>query len=768
MLGADGSLNEDDDTAIRNMIFQPPFKAPNKLRAGRLAILNSASLTPRRCSFTVAFKVRAPTVAAFQTTYVLTPQNGFEVFASTRQANAALNRRLNNRQTLPDWVEHVALEHKAETAFFSHHVPKTVKADPLRKNTVEELIAFQLEQSYQDINTVFNESRAQEPQSPATHLSLLFDLATRRTSEPTTGDFLNARADRVIEHTPSEAIAQAFFLQQNPGMELPLHHSLPVHNIANELKPSQELQTLITDAQFSAFTSDLLATPHTKTLLRKVLDEGLDPIPKSMPITFEIGLKLVHKYLSHTRAIPEIDSVNHQVIIAAQQEVRKNKFFTADFHYLTSCFLLLGSAAKKDISTGPMGSSFIASTSVPTPTSTLDINIFISAGERTPDINALTAYLEFSTFFPDPRIPDSGLPRGTTLPTLMSVVVDSPVFHLLERAIVGTSSWTEQQRKDATPRMTRTLALACITDYLYPPESHSEGYVCGLNLNTLAMGGHPIREVRRQVMEHLRSTLQCTSEPAMRLAFELIAGRYCPQLMVYDVPQDLRYGDTHDAITFRHAVALAESVQTGAAVTLGYKRLIELLHKTLTQSLSPNEQLAVTVLRREPVLHFAMCRAIIPITDTAEVEPEKVMTALQYVIDLEEQKATAMTTLVQLPPDRKKMALQQLSDNHPLIDVHKKWPFTEPEIHQYFVTRFKTRGRNMNLSVLERYMTCGQDRAFSDSVLGLDSKGLGGCTLLKAFDEQFVAFQQKYNAALLLLLKMLLRCTLTLNRTVDT
>ena len=757
LLCADGSLDHDDHQVIRSLIFQDTPQdtpqAPNALRTARLAIRNAASLTPRRCSFTAAFKFRSTPAAPALTTYIFTPQNGFEAFASIQQARSALNQRLNNRQALPAWVEHVAFEHKAETAFFSHHVRKTVKVEPLRKNIVETLIAFQLEQSYQDINTVFNLARAIESKAQAAHLSIVFDLATRRTGEPATGAFLNARAERVIKRIPPEAIAQAFFLQQNPGMALPLHHSLPVPNIVNELKPSDALQTLITDAQFRAFASDLLATPHNQTLLRKVLDEGLDPIPESVPITTEIGLTLIHKYVSHTRAIPEVDSINHQVTIGAQQAVRKSTFFPADYHYLTSCFLLLGSAAAEDSGTGPMDSSFRASANTPVPSSTLDINSFISAGERTPDINALAAYLEFFTFFPDPRVPDSGLPRGATLTTVMSVVVDSPIFHQLERAIVGTSSWTEQERKDATPSMTRALALACITDYLYPPENHSEGYVCGLNLNTPAMGGQPIREVRRQVMEHLRSTLHCTTEPAMLLAFELIAGRYCPQLMVYDEPQDLRYGDTLDAINFRHAVALAESVHTGAAVALGYKRLIELLNTTLTQSLSHDEQLAIAVLRREPVLQFAMCRRKIPITDTAEVEPVDVMIALEYVNDLEEQQASAMTTLVQLPPDRKKMALQQLSEQLPLINVHKKRPFTEAEVHEYFVPGFKTRGRHMSMSLLERYMTCGQDRAFTDSVLGFESKGLGGCTLLKAFNEQFDAFQQKYNAALMVLLK---------------
>ena len=138
--------------------------------------------------------------------------------------------------------------------------------------------------------------------------------------------------------------------------------------------------------------------------------------------------------------------------------------------------------------------------------------------------------------------------------------------------------------------MTKALALACITDYLYPPENHSEGYVCGLNLNTQAMGEDSIREVRRQVMEHLRNTLQCTTENAMRLAFELIAGRYCPQLMIYDVPHDLLYGYTRDSINFRHAVALAESAHDGASVALGYKRLIDLLNETLSQSMNHDDQ----------------------------------------------------------------------------------------------------------------------------------------------------------------------------------
>lgn len=747
LLCADGSFDQDDDMAIRALIFQAPYKAPNKLRAARIAIRNAASLNPRGCSFAVAFQVRTPTAAALLNTYVLTPQNGFEVFASARQTRTALNRQLNNRKTLPAWVEQVALEHKAETAFFSRYVPKTTTIERIKRNTVEDLIALQLEQICQDINTVFNQSHTFGTQSQAAHLSTLFDLATRRTSEPTTGIFLNARAHRVIERIPHEAIAQAFLIQQEPQMELPLHGSLPVPNIANLLHPPPELQKLITDAQFKAFAYDLLTTPVNQDLIRKVLDVLLNTIPASLPITADISLKLVHKYVSHTRAIPEIDSFNHRVIIAVQQALRRNKFFTADYHYLTSCFLLLGTPAA-DTRIEPPSSDLWASASVSAASSTLDIHAHMSAGERTPDINALTAYLELSTLIRDSTFPDSGLHRDATFTTFMSIVVDSPVFHQLERAAVSSSSWTEQERKAATPDMTKALALACITDYLYPPENHSEGYVCGLNLNTQAMGEDSIREVRRQVMEHLRNTLQCTTENAMRLAFELIAGRYCPQLMIYDVPHDLLYGYTRDSINFRHAVALAESAHDGASVALGYKRLIDLLNETLSQSMNHDEQLAITVLRREPVLHFAMCRGKIPFMDTGEVKPEEVMIALQYAIELEEQQSGAMTTLVQLPPDRKKMALQQLLEHHPLIDVNKTWPFTESEIHQYFVPRFKTRGRNMNMSLIERYMTCGQDRAFSDSVLGFDSKGLGGCTLLKAFNEQFDAFQQKYNAAL--------------------
>lgn len=744
MLCADGSLDEDDDSAIRNMIFQGTQDASNPLRAVRLAIRNAASLKPRRCSFSVGFQARNSNTPGTVPAYVLTPQSGFEVFASVRQARAAINRRLNNRQTLPDWVEQVALEHKAETIFFSHHRLKTLKVEPLRINIVEALIAFQLAQQYQDITTVFNRSRALETPPKPAYLSTLFDQATRRTSLPATEIFVNARVQRVIERTPSKAIAQAFFILQEPDNELPVHRPLPVPNIADVFKPSVDLQTLITDAQFKTFASNLLAKPAHKTLLRQVLDEGLDWIPESFPITAETGLRLVHKYVSHSKAVPEIDSRNHRVIIAVEQALGKNRFFTADYHYLTSCFLMLGSPPDTGTSIEPASSLPEASAQLSVPTSTLDIHAYISGVEPTPDINALTEFLQVPTFFPASRLPDSG-PLSDA--ALMSIVVDSPAFHQLEQAVVGASSWTTRERQIATPDMIRTLTLTSITNYLSPPENHSEGYVCGLNLNTPAMGGRSIQEVRRQVMEQLRSKLHCKTKTDLQVAFELIAGRYCPQLMVHDVPQDLRYGYTPDSINFRHAVALAESAHPGAAVALGYERLSELLNATFAQSMTPDEQLAITVLRREPIVHFAMCRGKIPVTDTADVDPADVITALQYVSDLEEQKATAMTALVQPPPDRKQMALKQLSDLYPPVNTRARRQFTDAEIHEYFIPRFKDRGRNMHLSLLEQYITCGQGRAFTDKVLGFDSKGLGGCALLSAFNEQFDAFQVQYNSA---------------------
>ena len=101
LLCADGSLDHDDDLAIRSLIFQNTPQAPYKLRAARIAIRNATSLTPRRCSFAVAFKVSTSTAKPSLSTYVFTLQNGFEVFANMRQARIALNQRINNRQTLP-------------------------------------------------------------------------------------------------------------------------------------------------------------------------------------------------------------------------------------------------------------------------------------------------------------------------------------------------------------------------------------------------------------------------------------------------------------------------------------------------------------------------------------------------------------------------------------------------------------------------------------------------------------------------------------------
>ena len=84
-------------------------------------------------------------------------------------------------------------------------------------------------------------------------------------------------------------------------MELPLHGSLPVPNIANLLHPPPELQKLITDAQFKAFAYDLLTTPVNQDLIRKVLDVLLNTIPASLPITADISLMLDEKVLQAVR-----------------------------------------------------------------------------------------------------------------------------------------------------------------------------------------------------------------------------------------------------------------------------------------------------------------------------------------------------------------------------------------------------------------------------------------------------------------------------------
>ena len=753
LLSVDGTLPPKSAELLRQVISNPV--AANREATGtltpakvvRVGIQNDRSKEPRRLSSVMAFMTESSGPESM-TAILYSPANGLEVFETTRALKEEMNRRFNQRTDLNDWLTYVPDDHYAETAFFSNDVRKRCRTKGIDIDVFMESVADQLQKHYSDVQYVFEHATTLGLYTLPGALSQRLDEATRRSIKAPASQRLAARARKLITRMTPEEVARAFYIQQHPDQALPLNTALPITDVSAVFHAPARLKTLTKDSEFRALAVEMFASEAAQSVLKTVLEELIEFIPAHLKVTTETALRLTHKYISHNRTAPDVDSHQYSAFFAIQHALRNYRYFSSDYHYLTSSLLTLGAnpTASEQPELVITHDDFHKARQISAVLSPV-LHRLIGGTALSPDMFALAGYLNINLLFADPSIADAGL-KDASINIRLALMMDSTEFHQLEKALLSASPWTVEEQKKASPGQIKALAVSVITDYLLAPANHRQGYVGGFNLNTPLRGDSPVHQVREQAMEHLSRSLKCTSRQERDLAFGILAQRYCPELLIFDAPQDLRYGNSKRAMDFRHAVALAEITLPGAAPRLGYQPLMALLESTLSQTLTPDQELAVSVLRKIPVLHFAMCRQIIPFTDIGDVSHEDALKAFTYTTEREEEYAKTLTVLLQDPPDRKKMARKQLAAQHPDIAIHKKRRFTDSEINQYFVSRFKSRGRNMSLSLLEMYMTCGHDRSFDDQTLGFDSKGLAGCTLNSAFNTAYDNFEARYNKAL--------------------
>lgn len=385
-----------------------------------------------------------------------------------------------------------------------------------------------------------------------------------------------------------------------------------------------------------------------------------------------------------------------------------------------------------------------------------DIHKHINGGMTRPDLNALGNHLQTSRIFPADAPPVNTDPYALTPGLYMELLCDSPAFHQLEQAM--------DQRPDTLAPIRRALTLAAITDYLEPEQQRMAGHVRGLNLNTVDFGERPFGEVREHLRQHLHSVFGKTStRGANALASALLIARHAPELYVQHIPEGLSFGQTLDAIEFRHAVALAETLQPGSSLLLSYAELMKFYAEGDFDGLTSSDQLAVAISGNVATLHFAMCRGVIPPGPVAQVSHEHALAALQYLQDQQALVAQTFTRLAQIPPVRKAMALERLKE-HPDVDVQRITGFTAAEVSKYFVKGYLETGRQMRMSVLERYMTCGTGRSFNDSELGFSPNIEGGCVLQAEFDALYQTFKANWQQGLVDRMALALRGLPALDR----
>jgi hypothetical protein len=572
----------------------------------------------------------------------------------------------------------------------------------------------------------------------AIHVDEAADIRHRKDSSRLVAE----RNKRLIDSIPDELLFNAWTFYQNA---LPRDaETAPLSRTFFDLPP---LKTgALNDAERRKLMLDELASEKTRLLVSEVLARTPYYFPEGF-VTSPIAFIVIEKIYRH-----RLKLMNIQWVVP---DSRQYKCFTLEQQLASQLGREDAKKAADLISIGLLGMNAHESESVDVEYSSrqldtaqataramaMDIHTLIGATGTGPDINALCRYLGTALVYPGEAEPSNNDPYLLTYALFLQLLCDLPGFHRLERAILDKLG---HPSRTPDAGVLRALALSTIADYLYPPNTYQPGYICGLNLATVALGECPLSQVRKKLQHHLKTTF---GNPSARgsgaLVFGVLAARYAPELVIDGVPAELDYGQTLNAIHFRHAVALAENVWPTSSLTRRYPELMDFYTENLSENLPDAAKVAISVVGQWPVLHFAMCRGIIPETAIADVSHEHTITALSYIQEQRDLEARTFTQLAQLPPVRRAMAIEQLKP-HTGLDLHRRTSFTEAEVQKYFVKGYLEVGRRMKMSPLERYMTCGTGRSFDAKELGFDPEIPGGCTLQNRFDTQYQSFKKDY------------------------
>jgi hypothetical protein len=249
----------------------------------------------------------------------------------------------------------------------------------------------------------------------------------------------------------------------------------------------------------------------------------------------------------------------------------------------------------------------------------------------------------------------------------------------------------------------------------------------------------------------------------------LLCARHAPELLITGVPDTLLYGQSLDAVHFRHAVACMEAIHPCSALTMTFKDMAAAYQNYNYRQLTETQKFAVALLKQLPTLHFSMCQGIIPETEIAFVSHDDSLKAVEYLKQQETLEAQTFTHLAQIPPQRKVMAKIEFDKANPGVDSEQSNHFSKAEVKKYFFTHPAGAadshvGERMKMTRLEKYMTCANGLAFTEQELGVTPYPRGACTLQSLFDQKFTTFKDNFLKGMVSQLCLSLQALPTLDR----
>lgn len=750
---ADNTLDITAHALINKILSHPTTKELNGEH-------QDPPITVHTCSFVDALTTRAfpingtflieseePGPSGTKPIVTFTFGAGAEVFGSWDNYVDAQRLRMTTTDGRYQLFKHLAKSDALAILDFYSLQPAqlALKKIPVTSNIIDTMIDGLLLQQKSTIDFNFTQARkAHLPTSLEAFCGFLDDSLDLNSHEPHTR-LVSLRHARLMDHLSNQAVSYALARFEAAPQEdfSRAHLAPPTFNLPEPSGPR------LTDSTFRGFMLDALGSDNKVNAVNGILGNIAAYFPAEMPMSREFNALTLQKVIAHRLALAEFDwqapNSHRYKYYALRREHRRQP--NAKPLVDSACLALLGTRALPSEMTYPYYSSAELETAEETSAALVPtLHREIGGGQANPDLQALGVYLNLSLLADDDTTDLS--PGQHTLDDSLyyELLLDLPAFNSLGRTLADAAAGSTQTN---SPSANRALAVAVITDYLYPAAEQKPGYICGLNLNSVTLGESTIGHVRRTLLAHLKHTFaNAPDADCQRFAFTLLCMRYAPELLIV-APRAELYGQTLAGVHLRHAVACMEAIQPCSSLGLTHQEIATYYSSFHYDTLDESQKIALALLKQLPTLHFVMCQGVIPQTDIADVTHDDSLKAAEYIQQQEDQEATAFTHLAQIPPQRKEMATQAFKASFPGKDPQQITRFSTAEVNKYFFRHpvgaaDSGIGRQMKMTLLEKYMTCTAGLAFTEEEVGLGPSRYTACSIQALFDQRFDTYKANF------------------------
>ncbi|WP_125828526.1 hypothetical protein [Pseudomonas weihenstephanensis] len=180
--------------------------------------------------------------------------------------------------------------------------------------------------------------------------------------------------------------------------------------------------------------------------------------------------------------------------------------------------------------------------------------------------------------------------------------------------------------------------------------------VAGYDLSQSQHWGKPLSSIQEGLTQHLIDTQSLHKPNLAPVAAFMLLSRKAPEVLVKDIPDSLTYG-SHTWVDFKTAVDRIEAQAPGKTSTMNFAQVM--LHADKAPITEAGERIE-HIAKEEAVITWGVCNGYLSKKDL--YTPEEALTAKQAYNTRLNVLIEAAHTRTQVPPDRKKIALEQLEN----------------------------------------------------------------------------------------------------------